>query len=621
MADAQSIIALNIGSQRVTLGELATAKNGGLILKQYESTTILADPAAEMSRLPQIRMAVSELTEKMGFSKKEAYYAISGQSVFTRFVKLPALDNDDIEQLVTFEAQQHVPFPIDEVVWDWQQLGTSDGQQEVVLVAIKSDALDEINETVIDAGLHTKEVDVSPMALANAFRYNYGDLEGAALLIDIGARSSNLIYVDGNKTFTRTIAIGGATVTSAIAKEYNVPFIEAESQKCSNGLVALDTRHTSTLDELTASLAMAIRTSLNRMPAEIARTTNFFRSQHDGAAPTKVYLAGGGANLPMISEFFMEKLRLPVEMFNPLKRISVGQGVDVDKVSHEAHLLGELVGMGLRSLGETTLSIDLVPDTVQQERESEKRKPILITAAAIIIGACACFWMVNKVRSGKAADKHKQLTQELDELNKFYQPMQSDADKATKVAATLSQYREAGASKVQWLGILDDLKQHFAHENVWISDVEPLVDYQMPSTDPDKPSAKVRTVVADNFSNVSTFGKSSLQKPPSGALERFNKNGTENKNYVAPRINAIRVSGFWSGKSNGVVLQQLAKAIEKSDYFTNELGQYDARKKKLIKEAISQEKLTIVNATDIADGNAAAKFTVIIPLDNPILLK
>ena len=205
MADAQSIIALNIGSQRVTLGELATAKNGGLILKQYESTTILADPAAEMSRLPQIRMAVSELTEKMGFSKKEAYYAISGQSVFTRFVKLPALDNDDIEQLVTFEAQQHVPFPIDEVVWDWQQLGTSDGQQEVVLVAIKSDALDEINETVIDAGLHTKEVDVSPMALANAFRYNYDDLEESALLIDIGARTSNLVYKDGGKIFTRII--------------------------------------------------------------------------------------------------------------------------------------------------------------------------------------------------------------------------------------------------------------------------------------------------------------------------------------------------------------------------------------------------------------------------------
>jgi len=136
MADSQSIVALNIGSQRVTMGLLAPSNNGGLILKKYASSMILADPAAEMTRLPQIRIAVAELVSKLELSKHKVSYAVSGQSVFTRFVKLPSLEDDDIEQLVAFEAQQHVPFPINEVVWDWQLLNSEAGQQEVVLVAI-----------------------------------------------------------------------------------------------------------------------------------------------------------------------------------------------------------------------------------------------------------------------------------------------------------------------------------------------------------------------------------------------------------------------------------------------------------------------------------------------------
>jgi len=88
MAESQSIVALNIGSQRVTMGLLSVSGSGNIILKKYDSSEILADPAAEMTRLPQIRMAIAELASKLGLSKEKVSYAISGQSVFTRFVKL-----------------------------------------------------------------------------------------------------------------------------------------------------------------------------------------------------------------------------------------------------------------------------------------------------------------------------------------------------------------------------------------------------------------------------------------------------------------------------------------------------------------------------------------------------
>ena len=97
MAEAQATVALNIGSQRISMGVFEPSKSGGLILKKYESTSILADPAAEMARLPQIRVAIAELAEKLKIGKTKLRYAISGQSVFTRFIKLPPIEDDNIQ--------------------------------------------------------------------------------------------------------------------------------------------------------------------------------------------------------------------------------------------------------------------------------------------------------------------------------------------------------------------------------------------------------------------------------------------------------------------------------------------------------------------------------------------
>ena len=613
MADSQSIVVLNIGSQKITMGLLAQSSNGGLILKKYESTSILADPAAEMTRLPQIRLAIAELVNRLGLTKHKVSYAVSGQSVFTRFVKLPSLDSDDLEQLVAFEAQQHVPFPINEVVWDWQLLNSEIGQKEVVLVAIKSDALDDINECVNDATLTTGLVDASPMALANAFLYNYGDLNEPALMIDMGARTSNLVYIDGSKVFTRTIAIGGSTLTSAIAKEYNVPFIEAESQKCSNGLVALDTRHTSQLDELTAALGSCIRTALNRMPAEIARTTNFFRSQHEGAAPRRVFLAGGGSNLPMISDFFQEKLRLPVEYFNPLKRVSVGQQVDIDRVSLEAHQLGELIGLAVRSIDQSRLNIDLVPEKVQLERDDLKKRPKLIIASSVMVAASALFCVSGFTSKSDAIKNATERDRVEKGLTSFATPINAQLSDATTIANIVGLYKEAVDSRTMWLQGLSDIKKHFAHPELWIIEMEPVLNFDPMSSDVENP---IKTIVAKKIDNTK-YGESVVELPKT--VPQMLAQNRPNPAYVAPMINAIKVRGYWRSDSNGLVLTQLQQLFEKSEMF----GKVISRKSgnTMIPVTLTDPEIVIENASSAANDKLGAPFTIIIPLNNPILLK
>lgn len=322
MADSQSTIALNIGSQRISMAAFSPKKGGGLTLKKYQEIDILADPAAEGMRNAEVRGAVAQLAKSLKTGKDKVRASVPGHSVITKFVKLPPIDSDDLSELVTMEAQQQIPFPLDEGAWDWAAVDGGGIEKEVLIVAIRQEVLDDISESVSGAGLSLKDVDSAPTALFNAFRYNYPDVNEPVLLVDIGAKSTELIYIEGKKLFIQGVnspGTTGASLTSAIAKEFNVTFPEAEAHKVGSGVVSLGS--TEGMDEATAALASFIRNAVNRLPGEISRRTNFYRSQQGGNAPTKVYLAGGGANLGYLVDFLQEKLSLPVEPFNPLRRV------------------------------------------------------------------------------------------------------------------------------------------------------------------------------------------------------------------------------------------------------------------------------------------------------------
>ncbi len=619
MADAESTVALSIGSQRISMAVFDPSKSGGLILKSYGSQTILADPSQDLTRLPQITLAVKELAAALKVRGEKVRYSMSGQSVFTRFMKLPPLDEDNVEELVKFEAQQHVPFPIEEVVWDWARMESSSPEKEVVLVAIKRDALTEINETVAQAGIGTREVDAAPMALYNAFQYNYPNEDSPVLLMDVGAKATNLVYVEGSKLFTRSIAVGSSSVTTAIAKEYNISFAEAENQKVSNGIVSLGSGHTSQLDEASAQLATVIRNSLNRLPAEVARTNSYYRSQQEGSMPTKVYLAGGGANLSYLPEFLEEKLRMPIEIFNPLQRVTVGKSIDVEGLSREAHMIGELVGLALRGVGRAPVSIDLVPDAVATERATAQRKPILIASAVIAMTAMG-FWAANKsVLATDAVAEEKAMAQT---QAKFAGPG-GKIDRETKRQKALADLAEAyadqQAARVRWIGVLTEVQSYFNDQDVWITDFEPMGLYK--TSDPKSGEARVK----QGFSKAA-YGESSLDnlKSNSSAAATPSRRGKK-KGPVAPEppqeaINVIRVTGFWKSDAQAVtkIVDRIrAKQGEDGALFSFKQNPADSSSADLADGDI----LPVLNNTITDPNKLAEQFVMILPLKNPIQIK
>src|SRR6266480_229670 len=223
------ILTLNLGSQAISVADFRPQSGGGLVLRDYKRRDLAIESPGEPIRHAQITATIREILNEFGIKSANVNYAVAGQSVFARFVKLPSVEEEKIDRIIAFEAQQNVPFPIDEVVWDYQLVGGGgDEAIQVVLVAIKVDLLDEINNAVEETGLHASVVDAAPMALYNAFRYSYSDLSGCSLLVDIGARTTNLLFIEPARVFSRSIPIGGGSITAAIAREFGEPFAAAE---------------------------------------------------------------------------------------------------------------------------------------------------------------------------------------------------------------------------------------------------------------------------------------------------------------------------------------------------------------------------------------------------------
>src|SRR5436190_874827 len=191
MLNIKPFLCFDFGASSVKVGEFIVNEQGTLTLTRFGIKSLGHE--GSRNREPAMLKAIQELLSQKAYRGRQTNVCVPGFQVFSKFVKLPPVDAGKVTQMIQYEAQQNVPFPLAEVVWDYQILGsTSGGELEVLLVAIKSDIVEGLFRVTESAGLRLQLCDVSPAALCNAFRYNYGDLEACTMLLDIGARTSNL---------------------------------------------------------------------------------------------------------------------------------------------------------------------------------------------------------------------------------------------------------------------------------------------------------------------------------------------------------------------------------------------------------------------------------------------
>jgi len=476
MASPQRVICLNAGMQTVSMAEFALLPDGGLELDRFATTDLIPDPSADATRIGQIKLAVGELKEKLGVKGGEIHYSLPSQAVFTRFIKLPAASAEQIDQIIGFEAQQNVPFPIDEVVWDYEVVPSTDDEKiEVALVATKSDQLTELAEAIEANGFRTGLIDVSPFALYNAFRYNYADRSGCSLLVDIGARTTNLIFAQNDRIFCRSIPVGGSSITASLAKEFDKEFVASEQLKISKGFVGLGGAYAEPDDPAVARAAKIIRNSMTRLHSEIARSISFYRANQAGSQPAEVFLAGGTVALPYMREFFNEKLQAPTEFFNPFRNVVISGNVDTELLSQSAHASGDLVGLALRKAGDCPIQLNLPPAPVVAAQDLAKRRPFLIMAAICVVALLAGSWAyLNHAASLKSAvlADVKQDVSKLEGVARKFDDLKAKQEQLESLAAPL---QLAAVERTIWSEIIDELAEKLPPEYLWVTSLTPMV--------------------------------------------------------------------------------------------------------------------------------------------------
>jgi type IV pilus assembly protein PilM len=487
MLNKKSFLVVDFGATNLKLAEFELTEAGGLSLRQYGFRSLGQDGTQEATRESAMLKGLQEVLGQKSFESRNVNICAPGYHTFSKFVKLPPVDTTKVTQIIQYEAQQNVPFPLEEVVWDYQILGAApSGELEVLLVAIKSDVVEGLFRTAEKAGLRLQLVDVSPAALCNAFRYNYGDLEGCTMLLDIGARTSNLLFFEKGSVYSRGISIGAHSITQDFAKESKLGYDEAEQLKIEEGFVSLGGAYEEPENAHQAAISKIARQVLTRLHMQVNQTIQFYRGQQGGSPPDRLFLSGGATSMPYTAQFFSEKLNLPVEYFNPLRNLQIDEQLPREELAKVAHSLGEVVGLGLRNLAHCPVELNLMPKSSLKRREFNQKKPYLVASVfCLIVMVFAYGWFYGQV----ADEKQKALSQlqpEVENLKRDDQKLKAGTGELRRGQLEAEQLFAWMEDRYYWAGVLTILREALiavedrkekeigAKTGVWIEKLEPI---------------------------------------------------------------------------------------------------------------------------------------------------
>ncbi len=371
-----------------------------------EHPKILSQPDADPDALT--REALEKFLARNPVGKDQVAVSIAGQSGLARFVKLPPVEEKKIGDIVKFEAKQQIPFPLDEVVWDYQKIAGGDAvggfamETEIGLFAMKRDIINKYLGHFTAVGAEVHFVQMAPLALVNFATYELlkkggpdeppaaAEGEGAddaprgkkkcTVVLDIGTDSSNLIITDGGKIiWQRPIPLGGNHFTRALTKEMKLTFAKAEHLK----------RNAAKSPDL-AQILRALRPVLTEFVGEVQRSLGYFTNTHRDAHVAHLVGLGSAFRLPGLQKYLSEKLSLDVKKPSKFDRLA-GEQVLADPTFAENLLTFPVAyGLALQGLDLARLKTNLLPQEVRTERLIRAKKPaVAFAAAALLLGTGA----------------------------------------------------------------------------------------------------------------------------------------------------------------------------------------------------------------------------------------
>lgn len=367
-----------------------------------EHPKILSQPDADPDQLT--REALEKFLSRNSLKGDLVAISVPGQSGLARFVKLPPVEEKKIIDIVRFEAKQQIPFPLDEVVWDFQKIGSgevTDGfamETEIGLFAMKRDQISRAMQHFQDVNVEVHYIQMAPLAISNYVTFDLLGKGGPPVTpeaapeddssrgkrrcvvgLDIGTDSSNLVVTDGEKIiWQRPIPLGGNHLTRALSKELKLTFAKAEHLK----------RNAAKSPPELKTILSALKPVLTDFVSEVQRSLGFFSNTHRDAQILYMVGLGSAFRLPGLQKYLSEKLQLEVRKPSAMNRL-VGEDVVNAPVFVENVLSFAIpYGLAVQGLGQAKLKTNLMPQEIQFDRKIRAKKPWAVAAAsALFLGA------------------------------------------------------------------------------------------------------------------------------------------------------------------------------------------------------------------------------------------
>ena len=348
---SKSVVGLDIGSSAVKAVELKAAGKGFRVAA-YGEEPVPADAIVDGAIIDAgaVAEAIRQVFERnKAFKGKDVCASLSGNAVIVQKITLPVMTESELDESIYWEAEQYIPFDIQDVNLDYQILdpGTgpdSRGSMEVLLVAAKKEKIGDYTGVIAQAGRTPVIVDVDAFALQNAFDVNYG-LDGAqvVVLLNAGASAININILQGEQSmFTRDISIGGNAYTEAVQKELDLPHESAEQLK--KGIP---------VDGASFEEAQPVlRAVTENVLLEVQKTFDFFKATASSDRIDRIMLSGGASRVDGFREMLHERFGAPVEEFDPFRAIVWDpKKLGRESIEH-ASTAAVAVGLALRKVGD-----------------------------------------------------------------------------------------------------------------------------------------------------------------------------------------------------------------------------------------------------------------------------
>ncbi|OGQ87422.1 MAG: pilus assembly protein PilM [Deltaproteobacteria bacterium RIFOXYA12_FULL_58_15] len=352
MAREKLCVGIDLGASSVKLCQLKRTKTGYALLN-FGLVPLPSEAVVDgaLMNSPRIVEAIQELMAAHRIKNKHVALSISGHSVIIKKIPLPQMSAAELQESIQWEAEQFIPFDIQDVHIDVQivnQQSAQQGQMDVVLVAAKKDLVNEYTSVIIEAGLEPVICDVDAFAVQNMFEANYENaLDSTVALVNVGASKTNINIISGGiPSFTRDLTIGGNAFTEEIQKQMNLSFDEAESLKIGGTASGRDTDVVIPHD-----VQRALQSVAENVTSEVQRSIDFYAATSADPTPSELYLTGGSARLQALARALEARINVPVHTVDPFRRIALNPQ-DEGYLRSFGPAAGVAVGLALRYAGD-----------------------------------------------------------------------------------------------------------------------------------------------------------------------------------------------------------------------------------------------------------------------------